>query len=215
MRHRWLEHLQGKTFWIELDQGDFGLLRTAFQASPLIDPILEHFKHGRENLDIILWALRNRLPMNDVLEILEALDVNSRRIECRFDPRRSGARPDTAFADQSLTHPVGALGCHASRYATNVLTKQPVAAGIAGRVVGIAPARPGDIEVDPRRRADELFEKLGRRDGPAPFSADVLQVGDVALELLLVIVVERQPPDALARSGGWRRSRLGETRRRC
>jgi hypothetical protein len=27
--------------------------------------------------------------MNDVLEILLALDVNSRRIECRFDPRRS------------------------------------------------------------------------------------------------------------------------------
>ena len=88
LRHRWLEHLQGKTFWIELDQGDFGLLRTAFQASPLIDPILEHFKHGRENLDIILWAIRHRLPMDEVLEILEALDVNSRRIECRFDPRR-------------------------------------------------------------------------------------------------------------------------------
>lgn len=25
LRHRWLEHLQGKTFWIELDQRDFGL----------------------------------------------------------------------------------------------------------------------------------------------------------------------------------------------
>ena len=89
LRHRWLEHLQGKTFWIELDQGDFGLLRTAFQESPLIDPIIDHLKHGRENLDVILWALKNRLPMNDVLEILLALDVNSRRIECRFDPRRS------------------------------------------------------------------------------------------------------------------------------
>ena len=88
LRHRWLEHLQGKTFWIELDQGDFGLLTTAFQSSPLIDPIIEHFKHGRENLDIILWALDQRLPLNEVREILEALDVNSRRIECRFDPRR-------------------------------------------------------------------------------------------------------------------------------
>jgi hypothetical protein len=91
LRHRWLEHLQGKTFWIELDQGDFGLLRTAFQESPLIDPILEHFKHGRENLDIIIWAREERLPMNEVLEILEALDVNSRRIECRFDPRKRRA----------------------------------------------------------------------------------------------------------------------------
>ena len=91
LRHRWLEHLQGKTFWIELDQGDFGLLQTAFQASPLIDPIVERLKHGCENLEIILWALKNRLPMSDVIEILEALDVNSRRIECRFDPWRHKA----------------------------------------------------------------------------------------------------------------------------
>jgi hypothetical protein len=88
LRHRWLEHLQGKTFWIELDQGDFGLLQTAFQASPLIDPIVDRLKRGSENLEIILWALKNLLPMSDVLEILEALDVNSRRIECRFDPWR-------------------------------------------------------------------------------------------------------------------------------
>jgi hypothetical protein len=89
LRHRWLEHLQGKAFWIELDQGDFGLLQRAFQASPLIDPILDHLKHGRENLEIMLWALRNKLDTDDVIEILEALDVNSRRIECRFDPRRT------------------------------------------------------------------------------------------------------------------------------
>jgi hypothetical protein len=87
LRQRWLDHLQGKTFWIELDQGDYGLLQTAFRSSPLIDPILDHFKHGRENLDIILWAQDNSQPMNEVLEILEALDVNSRRIECRFEPR--------------------------------------------------------------------------------------------------------------------------------
>ena len=89
LRQRWLDHLQGKTFWIELDQGDFGLLQHAFRASPLIDPILEQFKDGRENLDIILWARTNHEPMSDVLEILETLDVNSRRIECRFDPRSS------------------------------------------------------------------------------------------------------------------------------
>ncbi len=88
LRQRWLDHLQGKTFWIELDQGDFGILRTAFRASPLIEPILDHLKHGRENLDIIVWAITNRLPMSDVLEILEILDVNSRRIECRFDAWR-------------------------------------------------------------------------------------------------------------------------------
>ena len=91
LRHRWLEHLQGKAFWIELDQGDFGLLQRAFRGSPLIDPILEHFKHGRENLDIILWAMQLGHPMDEVRQILEALDVNSRRTECRFDPRRQRA----------------------------------------------------------------------------------------------------------------------------
>jgi hypothetical protein len=85
LRHRWMEHLQGKTFWIELEPRDFGLLRTAFQSSPLIDPILEQLKHGRENLDVILWAMQSRLPMSDVIQILETLDVNSRRIECRFE----------------------------------------------------------------------------------------------------------------------------------
>jgi hypothetical protein len=91
LRHRWLEHLQGKTFWIELDQSDFGLLRTAFKSSPLIDPIIDRLKHGGENLDIILWAHRHQFPMPDVLEILLALDVNSGRLECSFDPWRTRA----------------------------------------------------------------------------------------------------------------------------
>jgi hypothetical protein len=91
LRHRWLEHLQGKTFWIELDQEDFGLLRRAFQASPLIDPIIEHLKDGRENLDIIQWALRNKIPMSEVHDILVTLDVNSGRLECSFDPWRARA----------------------------------------------------------------------------------------------------------------------------
>ena len=91
LRDRWLEHLQGRTFWIELDHSDFGLLRTTFHESPLVDPILEHVKDGQENLDIIQWALSHRLPMDDVIAILEMLDVNKRRIECRFDPRRDKA----------------------------------------------------------------------------------------------------------------------------
>ena len=30
LRARWLEHLQGKRFWVELDRGDFGLLQRKF-----------------------------------------------------------------------------------------------------------------------------------------------------------------------------------------
>src|SRR5258708_20786964 len=30
LRARWLEHLQGRRFWVELDRGDFGLLLRRF-----------------------------------------------------------------------------------------------------------------------------------------------------------------------------------------
>lgn len=89
LRERWLEHLQGRTFWIELDHDDFGLLQRAFQDSTLIDDILGMLKGGLENLNVLNWAIDNHLPMGEVLEILEMLDINSRRIECLFGARFS------------------------------------------------------------------------------------------------------------------------------
>jgi hypothetical protein len=93
LRHRWLEHLQGKTFWIELDHEDFGLLQRDFCNSRLIDPILDRLKMLKENLDIILWAQKDRTKdeVKEVLRILEALDVNSCRLQADFDPRRRRA----------------------------------------------------------------------------------------------------------------------------
>src|ERR1700756_2570567 len=40
LRERWLEHLQGWTYWIELDHDDYGLLQRAFKGSKWIDEIL-------------------------------------------------------------------------------------------------------------------------------------------------------------------------------
>ena len=37
LRQRWIEHLQGKTCWIELQKEDFGLLQRRFRTSPLIN----------------------------------------------------------------------------------------------------------------------------------------------------------------------------------
>ena len=86
LRARWMEHLEGKRFWVELDRGDFGLLQRAFQDRPvLLDRILDRLKVGQENLDIIIWAQDWGIPMCPVLEILEALDINSRRLAHRFD----------------------------------------------------------------------------------------------------------------------------------
>jgi hypothetical protein len=86
LRARWLEHLQGKRFWIELDRGDFGLLQRAFHdQKDLLDRILDRLKDGQENLDVIAWAISYHVPIEPVLQILEALDINSRRLVHRFD----------------------------------------------------------------------------------------------------------------------------------
>src|SRR4051812_1046106 len=51
LRAKWLEHLQGRCFWIELDRGDFGLLEREFHdEQQLLDNILIRLKAGQENL---------------------------------------------------------------------------------------------------------------------------------------------------------------------
>jgi hypothetical protein len=87
LRSRWLEHLQGRRFWKELDRGDFGLLQNRFHDSTLLlDRILDRIKAGQENLDIIGWALTWGIDTRSLIEILEALDINSRRLAHRFGP---------------------------------------------------------------------------------------------------------------------------------
>jgi hypothetical protein len=88
LRARWVEHLQGRRFWVELDRGDFGLLQREFHDNTLLlDRILDRLKSGQENLDIILWAQDWGIAVIPVLRILEALDINSRRLAHRFDPQ--------------------------------------------------------------------------------------------------------------------------------
>lgn len=91
LRARWLEHLQGKRFWVELDRGDFGLLqRTFHENTVLLDRILDRLKSGQENLDIINWAMDWNISLDSVVQILEALDINSRRLAHRFEEIKLG-----------------------------------------------------------------------------------------------------------------------------
>ena len=86
LRARWVEHLQGKCFWIELDRGDYGLLQRMFQdQQPLLDAILDRLKTGKENLDLILWAHTFQVPLDSFFDILTTLDINSRRLAHRFE----------------------------------------------------------------------------------------------------------------------------------
>ena len=58
LRARWLEHIQGKNFWIELDRGDYGILFNIFpDKALLLDRIVDRLIAGQENLHVILWAL--------------------------------------------------------------------------------------------------------------------------------------------------------------
>jgi hypothetical protein len=85
LRARWLEHLQGKRFWVELDRGDFGLLQRCFHDNALLlDRVLDRLVDGWDNLGILCWAQEWGLPVESVIEILEALDINSRRLASRF-----------------------------------------------------------------------------------------------------------------------------------
>lgn len=89
LRARWLEHMQGTKFWVELGSKDFGLLQNRFQDDALLlDRIIDRFKVGHENLDIICWAHDWGIPQNRVIFILETLDINSRRLACQFDPQQ-------------------------------------------------------------------------------------------------------------------------------
>jgi hypothetical protein len=93
LRARWVEHLHGKRFWVELDRDDFGLLQRKFQDnSLLLDRILDRLKTGQENLHVILWAQEWGIAVTGVLQILEALDINSRRLVASFAERSPEAR---------------------------------------------------------------------------------------------------------------------------
>jgi hypothetical protein len=94
LRGRWIEHLEGRIFWIELDRGDFGLLQRQFRDSEVLEEILRRLRGGGENLDILGWSLDRLLPEGrhgEVLEILEALDINGHRVEPCLGPHLSVA----------------------------------------------------------------------------------------------------------------------------
>jgi hypothetical protein len=85
LRAKWIEHLEGKTFWIELDRGDFGLLQREFKDHLLLDRILDRLKAGQENLNVFLWAYDWGIDSQHVFDILLTLDINSLRLSFRFE----------------------------------------------------------------------------------------------------------------------------------
>jgi hypothetical protein len=100
LRHCWLEHLRGKTLFVELRAEDYGLLLREFRDSRLLVPILDRLQVLQENLDIINWAIPiySKEEMEEIRAILTMLDVNSCRLRANFDPRQIGMSSGTAVA---------------------------------------------------------------------------------------------------------------------
>ncbi len=87
LRYNWLNHIHGVCQCSELHPNDFGLLlRRRFRAQHLLQPILDRLKQNQENLHIIQWALAEHIDMEEVHEILEALDINRVRLSPDFIP---------------------------------------------------------------------------------------------------------------------------------
>ena len=92
----------------------------------------------------------------------------------------------------------------AGRPAASAAQAQEEADSEAARAVAdvgaaAAPGRPGDVEVHPRDVVGELLEERAGVDRPRlPLRGRVREVGDRPLRQLLVLRVQRQPPDELA-----------------
>jgi hypothetical protein len=86
LRARWIEHMQGECFWIELGRDEFGILKdTPVNLHPLLDRMIDKLRQGDENLDLICW-LRGRSPAEQqaIREILRIINVNAHRWRCFF-----------------------------------------------------------------------------------------------------------------------------------
>ena len=66
----------------------------------------------------------------------------------------------------------------------------------------VRPRRAGDVEVGPRQAAGELLQEHRRRAGAGRAAAGVHHVGDLAAQLIGVLVVERHRPAAIAGRAG-------------
>ena len=86
LRARWIEHMLGQRFWIELGREQFGILRdTPPDLHPVLDQIVVQLKCGAENLDFVRWICRKSPAEREaVYTVLAAINVNAHRWRCHY-----------------------------------------------------------------------------------------------------------------------------------
>src|SRR5262245_41133393 len=76
-RWRLLQHLRGEVYFREFHPRTFAAVSNQLKVPrELLEAILDQVRDGGENLDIICWAHNSQLPVDSVIEVLEAIDIN-------------------------------------------------------------------------------------------------------------------------------------------
>jgi len=79
LRHRWLEHLLGDVRYEEFTEGSFGVLRSRFGPSSLLDEVIERIRYGAENIDVLIWASREGRDLPTTMALLTTMRINDIR----------------------------------------------------------------------------------------------------------------------------------------
>lgn len=85
LRYRHVEHLLGERAWLEFTGRSFAVLQTSPQwENPLTQEIIELYRNGWENLNIVAHALQRDYPMDEVRECLATINMNDARLNPQF-----------------------------------------------------------------------------------------------------------------------------------
>jgi len=79
LRHRWIEHLLGDVRYEEFAPDTFGVLRRDFGPSPLLAEVIERVRYGAENIDVLIWASRERRDLSATMAMLTTMRINDIR----------------------------------------------------------------------------------------------------------------------------------------
>lgn len=86
LRYRHLEHLLGDHQWLEFPPESFGVLAPFVESNDeLAIVIIDLYRQGCENLDIVNWALREEISLAEVRRRLTVINMNDARIDPRFN----------------------------------------------------------------------------------------------------------------------------------
>ncbi len=86
LRCRHVEHLLGERAWLEFDADSYCVLQNSPRwNTPLSQEIIDLYRIGWENLNLIDHALHRDYPMHEVYECLATINMNDARLNPKFN----------------------------------------------------------------------------------------------------------------------------------